>query len=126
MLHLSNNVVLRTNQGKRLRVLYRFAIYNPRAKLFRHYSLLIIHYQKLQGKCPAIFDLSLFSVSFIVYSERREGRFCECSSVTDATATGFFSSSLFSFLQATTDAVTRITTIAAVIRTTTAVAAVTD
>ena len=53
--------------------------------------------------------------------ERRSG---ECSLVTDATVTGFFSSSLFSFSQATTDATTRTTTVAAI--RTTADAAVTE
>ena len=58
-------------------------------------------------------------------NERCEGRSGECSLVTDATATGFFSSSLFLFLQATTDAAIRTPTTAAVavIRTTVAAAA---
>jgi len=65
--------------------------------------------------------------AFAYYASGRcERRSTECFLVTDATATGFFSSSLFSFLQATTDAdATRTTVVAAAIRTT-ADAAVTE
>ena len=67
---------------------------------------------------------SPFFIFHIVCSGRYERGQTKCSSVTDATATGFSSSFSFSFSQAITDAATRITA-AAVIRTT-AAAAVTD
>lgn len=61
----------------------------------------------------------------IICNGRCERGSTECSLVTDATVTGFSSSSSFSFSQATTDAAIRATTTAAAIRTT-AAAAVTE
>ena len=68
---------------------------------------------------------ALFFIFYIICSGRYERGQTKCSSVTDATAIGFSSSSSFSFSQATTAAAIR-TTAAVVIRITAADAAATD